>query len=184
MQKEAKGGSVDQVGVRGALQDVPQGLLAAEDNFKRQVFFDAGYEKPQIGQALGIDEMGLVDEQECELFILFEAGKDLKQHAVFAHFGFFTELGEDEPQEAVGPDGSEMKIQRLIAVLGKLVDKEPEQGRLAHAGCSEDQGDFALLFEELEPGQGLLHAGVALQPLDRGFFGEGMGGEGEVLKKH
>jgi len=71
-----------------ALQDVPQGLLAAEDNFKRQVFFDAGYEKPQIGQALGSMSMGLVDEQECELFILFEAGKDLKQHASLPILGF------------------------------------------------------------------------------------------------
>jgi len=105
--------------VGGALEDVPEGLLAAEDDFKHQVFFDAGYQEPQIGQAVGIDEMGLVDEQQSEFFGLFEAGQDLKQHAVLAHFGFFSELGEDEPQEAVGPDGGEMKIQRLIAVLGQ-----------------------------------------------------------------
>jgi len=64
------------------------------------------------------------------------------------------------------------------------VDKESEQGGLAHAGCSEDQADSAVLFEELEPCQGLLHAGITLQPLDRGFFGEGMGREREVLKEH
>jgi len=105
MHREAKRHAVDQVGVRGALQDVPQGVLAAQDDFKRQVFLDTGYQKPKIGKALGIDEMGLVDEQECQLLILFEAGKDLKQHAVLAHLGFFSELGEDEPKEAVGPDG-------------------------------------------------------------------------------
>jgi len=66
------------------------------------------------------------------------------------------------------PDGSEMKYS-ADSGFGKLVDKEPEQGRLAHAGCSEDQGDFALLFEELEPGQGLLHAGSRCSHWTGGF---------------
>jgi len=61
-----------------------------------------------------------------------------------------------------------MKIQRLIAVLGKLVDKEPEQRRLAHAGCSEDQGDFACCSKNLS-GQGLLHAGSRCSHWTGGF---------------
>jgi len=64
----------DQVGVRGALQDVPQG------SWPQRIILSARSSSMQDTRSLrssgsGIDEMGLVDEQECELFILLRRAR-------------------------------------------------------------------------------------------------------------
>ena len=184
VEREPHGDPMNQVGVRGALQDVPEGFLAAQDDFKRYFLLDGGYEKPKIGQGLRINQMGLVDDEKHALLVLLDAGEDLKEHPVLAHLGFFPEPRDDKPQEGVGADGGEMKIERLIPVLGKFMDKEPEERRLPHARLAEDEGDGALLLEELETGKGLFDAGIPQKPLNRRFFGEGMGGQGKMTKKH
>ena len=46
--------------------------------------------------------MGFVNDEECVLFILVDAVKNLKEHAIFADFRFFTEACDHEPEKGIG----------------------------------------------------------------------------------
>ncbi len=65
-----------------------------------------------------------------------------------------------------------MKIDWIVAILGQLMDKKPEQRRFAQACLTDDQSNAALLFKEFESGQGLVGVLIAKQPLDGWFFGK------------
>ena len=54
--------------------------------------------------------MGFINDQEGGLFVVGDAVYELEEDAVFAHFGFFTELGNDESEKGVGIERCEMKV--------------------------------------------------------------------------
>ena len=63
---------------------------------------DGRDQDPQIDKGLGIDQMGFINEQEGGFFVVGNAVEELEEHPIFAQFGFFTELGDDESEEGVG----------------------------------------------------------------------------------
>lgn len=126
MQGKAQGNAVDQVGVRGTFEDIPEAFLAAQDDFERYLFIDGGDQQAQVGQGLGINQMGLIDDQQGAFFVLFDALEDLQQHAVLSHPGSFAEFGDNKPEKGVGLDGCEMKVKGMIPVVWQLMDEEPQ----------------------------------------------------------
>jgi hypothetical protein len=65
-----------------------------------------------------------------------------------------------------------MKIDWMVAILGQLMDKKPEQRRFSEPGLTDDQSNAALIFKEFESGQGLIGVFIAQQPSDGWFFGK------------
>jgi hypothetical protein len=64
------------------------------------------------------------------------------------------------------------------------MDKEPEQRRFSQSGLTDEQSNSALLLKEFEPCQGLIDTRISLYPLNRNFFGKGVGIQKKVIKKH
>ena len=62
--------------------------------------------------------------------------------------------------------------------------KEPEQRRLSQSCLTDDQCNGPLLLKQFESCQGLIDAWISLQPLNRDFFGKGMGSQTKVIKKN
>jgi hypothetical protein len=77
-----------------------------------------------------------------------------------------------------------MQIERVVAILRQLMNKEPEKRGFAQAGLPDDQGNVALLLKEFKSGQGLLDALIAKQPFNGRFFGKGVSCQGKMVKKH
>lgn len=93
-----------------AFEDLAQAMLAAQEDFEGDVLIDGRDQDPEIGKGFGIDQMGFVDDEEGGFFALVDTIEKLQEHAVFAHFGFFTELGNDESEKGVGIERCEMKV--------------------------------------------------------------------------
>lgn len=68
--------------------------------------------------------MGLVDDKQGAFIVDIDAIEDLHEHPVFTHQGLFPEFGDDQPQEGVGIQGGEVQIDRVVAIVGQLVNKE------------------------------------------------------------
>jgi hypothetical protein len=65
-----------------------------------------------------------------------------------------------------------MQVERMVAVMGQIMDEKPEQRGFSQPCLPDDQCDGALLFKEFESGQGLVGVFIAKQPLDGWFFGK------------
>jgi hypothetical protein len=128
--------------------------------------------------------MGLVDDKQGAFIVDIDAIEDLHEHPVFTHQGLFPEFGDDQPQKGVGIQGCEVQIDRVVAIVGQLVDKESEKRGFAQAGLPDDQCNGTLLLKEFESGQCLIGAFIAQQPIDGRFFGKGVGCQVKMVKKH
>ena len=77
-----------------------------------------------------------------------------------------------------------MEIKRAVAVLGEVLEEEPEEGGFSDAGLSDEEGKGALLREVVESGQGLGDAVVLEDPFHGRVFLEGMVVHFEMTEEH
>ena len=113
-----------------------------------------------------------------------DAFQDLQQHAVFSHLRFFAEFGDDQSQKGVGLQWGQMQIERLVSIMGQLMDKEAQHRGFAQASLIDNQCNSGLLFKEFESSQGLFGVLIAEQPLDGWFFDKGVCAERKMFKKY
>lgn len=102
--------------------------------------------------------MGLVNEEEGIGFGVSDAGYDLEEKAVPAHFRGFTEVGDKHAQEGIGVEAGDVEEMMPATIPGQVFFEQFQEGGLAHAGISSDEGELALVAEEFQAGQGLFEA--------------------------
>ena len=124
MEMAAHGDSVLEVGVGCTGDPGAEGLLSAQHYFERRCVVDGGTEQEaQVGQGVGVDEVGFVDDEYGGGIGLVYALDNLAEEAVFSESRFFAELGNDKTQEARGVEMGEMDIDGAVSVFGKRVDE-------------------------------------------------------------
>ena len=175
----------DEVGVGGSGEEAAEGFLAAEDDLECGLGVEAGAdEEAQVGEGVGGEEVGFVEDEEGGLVGVAGCVEDLEEEAVSAEAGALAEGGDDEAQECGGLDLGEVEVEGLVAVGGEGFDEEAQERGLADAGRPGEQGDGALLGEVAEAGEALGHALVAQQLLAGRAFAEGVCGHFEVVEEH
>jgi hypothetical protein len=163
-----------------------EGVLTGEEDFDFGDFVKArGDEESQVGETVLGDEVSLIEDDEGGLIVSFGMVEDLKEEAFFAPGRrFLTEGIEDELEEALSSDLSDVDVDGQELGSIEAFDKEPEGGGLADAGGPGEGRDGAEAGKELQPGEGLRDAVVSEEVIGRGWFCEGLSGHVEVVSEH
>jgi len=105
-----------------------EGVLAGEEDLDFGDFIEGrGDEESQVGEAIQRDEVGLVDDDKGGLIVSFGMVEDVKEETVLAPgWGVLAEGREDEFEEALGSDLSDMDVDWEELGGIEAVDEEPE----------------------------------------------------------
>lgn len=103
-------------------------FLTAEYDLDGKIGVECGADQEsEIGEGRWSKEVGFIDDEESGEFVLAAAIEDLQEKPVFCALGGFTQLGDNESQQSSGGSCGKMKIEGAKAVLGKVLNEEPEQ---------------------------------------------------------
>lgn len=146
------GNPVDEIAEGSAGKESGEGFLAAENDFYGEVRVGRrAHKEAKICQRLGIDEVGLVNDEYRREVRILGAIEDLKEEIVLAPPWDFSEPSHDEAKQGARRDSRKVKINGSVTVLGETFHEAPEQGGFPDACLADHKGDGALLREVLEP---------------------------------
>jgi len=73
-----KANAMNQIGKGGTFEDLLQAFLPTQKDFQGDLFIDGGYQQAQVGEDLGINQVGFIDDKEGAFVVETDALKDLQ----------------------------------------------------------------------------------------------------------
>jgi hypothetical protein len=141
-------------------------------------------QESDVGQGLGIDQVGLVEDHQQASFGLAGLAEDLFEEAFLAATGKLSQLANQQFQQPCGGQMRQVQIDWLPAWSVQFVQEAFQEGRFSHAAGAGDQGHRGLLGQVTEAGQSLLHAIILPKGRRRDPLGKRLRGELEVVEEH
>jgi hypothetical protein len=161
-------------------------VLSREDDLERGRVIEGGRDQqPEIGEAIRVDEMGFVEQEQEGLLTESGSFEDAEEEALFASGrSLLTEGGEKDLEKRGALEIGEVDVDREELGGIELPGEEPQERGFAQACGRGDESEGPLVGEVVEFGQGVGETLVLEEMIQGRVFGEGMAVHVEVVSKH
>ena len=132
MQMVADGDPVQHVAV--SAEQFQQRRLAGQDQFQgRLVVEGRTNQQAEIGEGLGLEQVGLIQQDQQRPLGLAGMVADLAQELVFAPEGRLPQVPDQQPQQVVAGELGQVHVAGLDTGPAEFVPEAFQEGRFAHA---------------------------------------------------
>ncbi len=180
MQMVADGDPVQHVAV--SAEQFQQRRLAGQDQFQGGVVVEGRTnQQAEIGEGWGLEQVGLIQQDQQRPLGLAGMVADLAQELVLAPEGRLPQVPDQQPQQVVAGELGQVHVAGLDAGPAEFVPEAFQESRFAHAAGAGQQTQRAGGGEVPQPGQALGQAVVGPETFGRRVLGEGLNVEAESV---
>jgi hypothetical protein len=174
---------VEQLWTSDGLEEM---VLSCKDDLEDRCIVEGRRdEKSEIGEAIRIDQVSFIDEEQDGLLTEPGSFEDAQEEALLAScWGLFAECGEDGLEKRGAFEIGEVDVDGEELSGIEVPGKDPQERSLAQARGRREEGKGALMGEVIEFGQGLDEALILEEMIQGRVLGEGMACHLEVVGEH